>query len=69
MVDVFLKKKSKMQFKCFKKIKTKILDVVDNFEIYNPAKSQLKIRCILGYRKKTNLKKIQTLKMYTIHHA
>jgi hypothetical protein len=44
MVDVF-KKISKKQFKCFKTIKTKIVDV-DNFEIYNSAKSQFKIRCI-----------------------
>jgi hypothetical protein len=35
-------KKVKMQFKYFKKFKTKILDV-DNFEIYNPIKSQFKI--------------------------
>jgi hypothetical protein len=32
---------------CFKKIETKILEV-DNFEIYNPVKSQFKIRSILG---------------------
>jgi hypothetical protein len=50
-MDVF-KKESKTQVKCFKKFKTKILDV-DNFEIYNPAKSQLKFWCILGYRKKS----------------
>jgi hypothetical protein len=37
-----LLKKSKKQFKYFKKFKTKILDV-DNFEIYNPIKSQFKI--------------------------
>jgi hypothetical protein len=41
------KKKSKTQFKYFKKIEMKILDV-DNFEIYNSAKSRFKIRCILG---------------------
>jgi hypothetical protein len=42
---MFFKKKSKMQFKCFKKNLNKILDA-DNFEIHNPAKSQFKIRCV-----------------------
>jgi hypothetical protein len=58
----------KTVFKTFQKIEIKIL-VVDNFEIYNPAKSQLKIRCILGYRKKINLIKFQTLNMCTVHHT
>jgi hypothetical protein len=48
------KKKMKIVFKSLQKFEIKIL-VVDNSKIYNPAKSQLKIRCILGYRKKTNL--------------
>jgi hypothetical protein len=46
-----------MQFKCFKKIETKILNV-DNFEIYNPENFQFKIWCILGYRKKEKSNKI-----------
>jgi hypothetical protein len=67
MVEIFLKK-MRTQFKCFKKIETKILDV-DNFGIYNPAKSHFKIWCILGYEKRTNLIKFQTLKICTVHNA
>jgi hypothetical protein len=37
--------------------KMEIIDV-DNFEIYNPAKSQYRIRCIIGYRKKDKSDKI-----------
>jgi hypothetical protein len=59
------KKKSKMAFKCFKKIETKILDL-DNVQIYKPAKSQFKIWCILGYRKKTILIKFQILRIYIL---
>jgi hypothetical protein len=40
-------KKTKMAFKCFKKFKTKNLDV-DNVGIYKAVKSQVKIRCTLG---------------------
>jgi hypothetical protein len=50
---VFLKSAT-TSFKCFQKIKTKIL-YVDNVEIHKPAKSQFKILCILGYKKKTKL--------------
>jgi hypothetical protein len=42
-----LKKIQKRYLNVSKKIKMKILDV-DNFEIYNSAKSRFKIRCILG---------------------
>jgi hypothetical protein len=42
---------------------------VDNVEIYKPIKSQFKNRCILGYKKKTNLTNFQVLKMGTVHLA
>jgi hypothetical protein len=43
----------KMAFQSFKKIGTKNLDV-DNCEIYQCAKNQTKIHCILGSAKMTN---------------
>jgi hypothetical protein len=51
LVSFFFKKKLKNHLKVSKKIQIKILDV-NNFEIYNPANFQLKILCILGYRKR-----------------
>jgi hypothetical protein len=49
MESVFLKN-SKSTFVSFRKIRTKILDV-DNVELYQCAKYQFKIRCILGTQK------------------
>jgi hypothetical protein len=49
MEAVFLKN-SKSTFVSFRKIRTKILDV-DNVELYQCAKYQFKIRCILGTQK------------------
>jgi hypothetical protein len=47
----FFLKITKMAIICFQKIETIFLDV-HNVEIYEPAKFQFKILCILGYRKK-----------------
>jgi hypothetical protein len=62
-----LLKISKVVFKSFKEIETKIIDV-DNVEMYKPAKSQFKFCCILGYRNITNLTKFQTLKMCIVQY-
>jgi hypothetical protein len=48
---LFFLKITKMASICFQKIETIFLDV-HNVEIYEPAKFQFKIWCILGYRKK-----------------
>jgi hypothetical protein len=49
-VSSVFENKLKTVLKSFRKFEIQILDV-DSFEIYNPAKSQLKIPCILGYEK------------------
>jgi hypothetical protein len=58
---------SKSTFVSFKKISTKIIGV-DNVELYQCAKSQFKIHCILVYTKIIKMIIFRILKMCAVHH-